>query len=60
MYPFHIQVVSLPSLIHINGYNLLNKIHVETGKDGQHNNTKDFRVFWSYGINFNLTLEIYF
>ncbi len=56
--PFHI--ASLPSLVQLNGYNLLNKKYIETGKDGQHHNTEDFRGFWSFGINFNLTFKVYF
>ena len=53
------QIASLPSLIQINGYNILNKTYIETGKDGLQNNAKDFRGFWSFGINFNFTLKIY-
>lgn len=54
------QIASLPSLIQLNGYNLLNKIHVDNGIDGENHSAEDFRGFWSFGINFNLTLKIYF
>ncbi len=50
----------LPALVQVNGYNLLNEIHIETGQDGIHHDLESFRGFWSFGINFNLTLKIYF
>ena len=50
----------LPSLIRLNGYNLLNKTYIETGQDGKQHNLNAFRGFWSMGINFNLTLKVYF
>ncbi len=54
------KIASLPSLIQLSGYNLLNNIYIETGKDGSHHNAEDFRGFWSFGINFNLTFKVYF
>jgi iron complex outermembrane receptor protein len=56
--PFHID--SLPVLVQLNGYNLLNQSYIETGQDGKNHQISDFRGFWSFGINFNLTLKIYF
>ncbi len=54
------QMASLPVLLQLNGYNLLNNIHIAKGNDGKHNNLTDFRGFWSFGINFNLTLKVFF
>ncbi len=56
--PFH--VGKLPTLVQLNGYNLLDKKHIETGQDGKFHNLDTFSGFWSFGINFNLTLKIYF
>jgi len=54
------QISTLPATIQLNGYNLLNNIHIVTGKDGNKNNLATFRGFWSFGINFNLTFKVYF
>ncbi len=54
------QVASLPSMVQLNGYNLLNTVHIVSGQDGQNHNAADFRGFWSFGINFNLTFKVYF
>ncbi len=54
------QIGSRPCMVQLNGYNLLNKAYIETGQDGKQHNLNDFRGFWSFGINFNLTLKIYF
>jgi outer membrane receptor protein involved in Fe transport len=53
------KAAGLPSLIQLNGYNLLNQLYIETGQDGKRHDLEDFRGFWSFGINFNLTLKIY-
>ena len=50
---------ALPATLQINGYNLLNNIHIETGVDGTHHNSNDFRGFWSFGTNFNFIVKIY-
>jgi hypothetical protein len=55
--PFH--MASLPAVVRLNGYNLLDSIHIVKGQDGTHNNLQDFRGFWSFGMNFNLTLKVY-
>jgi iron complex outermembrane receptor protein len=55
--PFHL--AKRPSLLQINGYNLLNKNYIVRGQDGLHHNLQDFRGFWSFGINFNLTWKVY-
>lgn len=55
--PFRIG--ELPALFRLNGYNLFNQIHIETGQDGLQHDLDTFTGFWSYGIHFNLTLKIY-
>ncbi len=54
------QMGKLPAIIRLNGYNLLNQIHIETGQDGNRHDLESFSGFWSFGINFNLTLKVYF
>ena len=54
------RIASLPSMVELNGYNLLNRSYIETGQDGKDHSLSDFRGFWSFGVNFYLTLKIYF
>ncbi len=54
------QMGKLPALVVMNGYNLLNNVHIETGQDGKQHDLESFRGFWSMGINFNIALKIHF
>lgn len=56
--PFSIS--KLPALLQVNGYNLLNNVHIVSGLDGAESDLSSFRGFWSFGTNFNIMLKLYF
>ncbi|MBN2614090.1 MAG: TonB-dependent receptor [Bacteroidales bacterium] len=56
--PFSIS--KIPALLQVNGYNLLNTIHIVSGLDGSTSDLNSFRGFWSFGTNFNILLKLYF
>jgi hypothetical protein len=56
--PFHIGRKS--ALLQLNGYNVLNSIHIVNGEDGAMHDLETFRGFWSFGSNFDFMLSIRF
>lgn len=54
------QIGKQSALLQLNGYNLLNSIHIVNGQDGEHHDLETFRGFWSFGSNFDFMLSIRF
>jgi outer membrane receptor protein involved in Fe transport len=48
------------ALLQINGYNLCSNIHIVNGEDGIEHNLETFKGFWSFGRNFDFSLQINF
>ncbi len=48
------------ALLQVNGYNLLNSVHIVNGEDGAHHDLETFRGFWSFGSSFDFMLRIQF
>lgn len=47
-------------LLQVNGYNLLNNVHIEWGEDGINHDLDTFQGFWSFGRTFDFMLKLNF
>lgn len=54
------QLGNYRSIAQINAYNLLNTHYIEKGEDGLNSDLESFRGYWSFGINFNISIKIFF
>jgi len=48
------------ALLQLNGYNLLNSLHIVNGEDGAGHDLDTFRGFWSFGSTFDFMLSVRF